>query len=400
MWRRIRLAFTDKTKLSQPLQLIAFITDRCNARCVHCFNWRAVDEGKHPGLTSEELQSLSEQLGPLLTVGISGGEPFLRDDVSSIYALFASQNELGEIDIPTNGLLPERVYSEVRRMLSQKNPTLIAITLSLDGLEDLHDRIRGVPGSFARLQETYDALVRLKHEFPDNGPLIKIGTTLCNWNVRQIPDLIEWIQREMPLVDFHNFEIMRGKPRDDRIGPPNADDLEWVKPHIFQVWRDYAFYGRSRPVQSWIALGLKRFVFTMYVEMLRQRKQLIPCYAGRTSAVVDAESNLYFCELRESIGNLQQRSFQDLWHGEEAESIRASIERGDCYCVHSCFQQKNVFLNPRLWPHVVFYLLTGRFTLPPASHIQPAVPRRDNARSDSGNDNDPVAPNEGRENAS
>ena len=177
----------------------------------------------------------------------------------------------------------------------------------------------------------------------------------------------------MPEVDFHNFEIMRGDPRDGQIGPPTVDDLEWVKPYIFQAWSGYTFYGRRYPLQSWLALGLKRFIFTLYVEMLRQKKQLIPCYAARTSAVVDAQGNLYFCELLGTIGNLQESPLQELWHSERAESIRASIERGDCHCVHSCFQQKNVFLNPRLWPHVILYLLTGRFTLPPASHIRPLL---------------------------
>ncbi|GIW12374.1 MAG: hypothetical protein KatS3mg061_3431 [Dehalococcoidia bacterium] len=118
-------------------------------------------------------------------------------------------------------------------------------------------------------------------------------------------------------------------------------------------------------------MGLKRFIFELYLAILREQRQLIPCYAGTTSAVVDASGNLYFCELRESIGNLCQASFTTLWHSEAAERVRASIRRGDCWCVHSCFQQKNVYANPRLWPHIVRYLVTGEFTLPPPIHLQP-----------------------------
>ena len=370
MWKRVKLALTRKTRLELPIQLILFVTDRCNARCVHCFNWRALNQGDN-GLNLEELQRLSEELGQLLTLGISGGEPFLRPDIAAVYGLFSDNNNLREIDIPTNGLLPERTYAQAREMLAQHGSPWVAVSLSLDGLADLHDHIRGVAGNFAKLHQTYHALAALKDEYPHRPPLIKVGTTLCNWNIRQIPDLIAWVQAEMPEVDFHNFEIMRGEPRDGQIGPPEISDLEWVKPHIFQAWRSYMFYGKRYPFQSWLALGLKRFIFTMYIEMLRQEKQLIPCYAARISAVVDAGGNLYFCELREPIGNLREASLQNLWHSERAEHIRASIERGDCYCVHSCFQQKSVFLNPRLWPHVMLYLLTGRFTLPPASHIRP-----------------------------
>jgi MoaA/NifB/PqqE/SkfB family radical SAM enzyme len=372
MWERIKLAFTPKTKLAEPIQLIVFVTDRCNAQCAHCFNWRALNQGDD--LRLEEMRHLSGELGQVLTLGISGGEPFLRQDIAAVFQVFSGNNNLSEIDIPTNGLLPDRVRTQVQEMLEQGSPTLIAVTLSLEGPYELHDRIRGVPGNFAKVKETYDALVTLKEQYPHSPPLIKVGTTLCNWNIRQIPSLIDWVQREMPLVDFHNFEIMRGEPRDGQIGPPTVEDLKWVKPYIFQVWREYAFYGRHHPFQSWLALGLKRFIFEMYIEMVRQEKQLIPCYAARTSAVVDARGSLYFCELREPIGNLRTASLGELWRSEQAQRIRASIERGDCYCVHSCFQQKNVFLNPRLWPHVVFYLLTGKLTLPRQSHIRPQPP--------------------------
>lgn len=380
MWKKIRLALTRKAELARPIQLIVFITDRCNARCVHCFNWRALNQGDDK-LSLGELQQLSTDVGDILTLGVSGGEPFLRKDIAEIFGMFAKGNDVREIAIPTNGLMPKRIATYVRDMLDQgTSSTRLMISLSLDGLPDLHDRIRGVPGNFHKVQETYQALTTLKKEHPYHSFTIKIGTTLCNWNIRQIPDLAAWVRDEMPDVDFHNFEIMRGEPKDKRIGPPHVSNLKWVKPYIFDVWSKYTFYGQGHPIQSWLALGLKRFIFTLYIEMLHQRKQLIPCYAGHTSAVVDAKGNLYFCELRKSIGNLHEATFYELWHSDQAKRMRASIERGDCYCVHSCFQQKNVFLNPRLWPHIVFYLLTGRFTLPPPSHIPSALQNETNDR--------------------
>ncbi len=369
MWERIKLSFTPKARLSQPVQLIAFVTDRCNARCSHCFNWQALNHGDE--LELEELGRLSEQLGDLLTLGISGGEPFLRQDLAEIMEMFSNGNKLREIDIPTNGLLPERVYTTIREMLEQENETLVAVTLSLDGLEELHDRIRGVPGNFAKMQETYRQLVTLKKEIPQRPLLIKVGTTLCNWNIRQIPELIDWVQRNMPAVDFHNFEIMRGQPKNYEISPPPVAELQWAKPFIFEAWKTYTFYGRGRRFQSWLALGLKRFIYEMYLRILSQEAQLIPCYAARISAVVDAHGNLYFCELREPIGNLREATLKELWHSQETKLIRASIERGDCYCVHSCFQQKSVFLNPRLWAYVALYLSTGIFKLPKPVHIRP-----------------------------
>jgi len=282
--------------------------------------------------------------------------------------MFATNNNPADIAIPTNGLMPTRIASYVQEMLNYDLPTRITISLSLDGLADIHDRIRGVPGNFDRVQETYRALLAVREANPGRPLLIKVATTLCNWNIAQVPKLIDWVKTEMPLVDFHNFEIMRGTPRSVQIGPPSVEELEWVKPYIFRTWEHYSFYGKRSPLQSKLALSFKRFIFALYIEIIRQKKQLIPCYAARTSAVVDASGNVYFCELREPIGNLHQASWSDIWRSEQAQSVRASIERGDCYCVHSCFQQKNVFLNPWLWPYVFFYQLTGKFALPPVHY--------------------------------
>jgi MoaA/NifB/PqqE/SkfB family radical SAM enzyme len=369
MLEQLKFALSNKEKLARPVQLNLFITDACNARCGHCFNWRALNQGED-GLSLEEIEQLAGELGALLTVGISGGEPFLRKDLAQVYGIFA-EHGLSDFTVPTNGLTPKRIQDLVRAMVEQNRATRVSVMLSLDGLGELHDRIRGVPGNFKKVKETYDALAALKRAYPDHPPILKVGTVLCNWNITEIPALIDWVLAELPEVDFHNFEIMRGSGPDDQLGAPSIPHLEAVKPHIFRAWDRYAFYGKKEPVQSWLALGLKRFIFTMYIEMLRQQKQLIPCYAGTTSAVVDATGNLYFCEIRESIGNLREASFAQLWHSEKADQIRASIKRGDCWCVHSCFQQKNVYANPRLWPHILLYLATGIFTLPPADHIQP-----------------------------
>ncbi|MCS6803250.1 MAG: radical SAM protein [Chloroflexota bacterium] len=373
MLEQLKFALSRKETLDRPVQLNLFITDACNARCGHCFNWRALNQGEE-GLTLEEIERLAAELGALLSVGISGGEPFLRKDLAQVFGLFAERG-LTDFTVPTNGLMPKRVRDLVRAMIEQHRETRVAILLSLDGLGELHDRIRGVPGNFQKVKETYEALVALKRAYPDRPPILKVGTVLCNWNIEQVPALIEWVQAELPEIDFHNFEIMRGSGPDDQLGAPSVAQLEAVKPHIFRAWDRYAFYGKNAPFQSWLALGLKRYIFTLYIEIMRQQKQLIPCYAGTMSAVVDASANLYFCEIREPIGNLRDASFAQLWRSEKAEQIRASIRRGECWCVHSCFQQKNVYANPRLWPHIVRYLITGTFTLPPPDHLRP-LPNR------------------------
>ena len=176
----LKLALTPKVALPGPIQLVVFVTDRCNARCAHCFNWQALNRGADL-LSVDELAGLSVELGTLLTTSLSGGEPFLRSDLSRVVGLFGSES----VFIPTNGLQPERIEAEVRSMLDSGRAAPLVVSLSLDGPPKLHDQIRGVPGNYARLLETYRRLAKLKAEAGERLR-IKVGTVLCNRNVGEI----------------------------------------------------------------------------------------------------------------------------------------------------------------------------------------------------------------------
>ena len=131
----------------RPLFLSHLITRSCNARCATCL-WRAgEDETARPGtreLTTEEIAWLYRQAGadgfPLLVVW--GGEPLLRPDLAGLLEV-ARAAGLAVVLITNGWLLPER-WHELRGLVR----TLI---VSLDDVGDAHDRMRGLPGLFERL---------------------------------------------------------------------------------------------------------------------------------------------------------------------------------------------------------------------------------------------------------
>jgi MoaA/NifB/PqqE/SkfB family radical SAM enzyme len=356
---RVAAAFTRRATSRTPAHLTLFASDACNARCAHCFHAEELNRGRRLDLA--RLEPLARALGPrLVTLSVSGGEPFLSPDLARLHGLFAARAPV-ELFVPTNGLLPARVARQTETMLERGLP--VVVSLSLDGSGRLHDEIRGVPGNFERVLETYRGLAALKRRA--NGRLrIKVGTVLCNRNVSAIRELAAFVSREMPSVDFHDFEVLRGSPPDVSLAPPSLEELEGLRPVIFAAWKRHAFFGARRPLRSLLALLVKRYVFTLAIETLRERRQLLPCLAGSTCAVVTEDGDVSFCELREPIGNLGKASFERLWASPKADEVRDSIARGDCHCVQSCFQQKSVALAPRVWPHVAFYALSGVFTAP------------------------------------
>ena len=145
---------------NRPVQLTLFLTRRCNSRCRFCF-YLSPGSASHgdvsgedlPELSLGEIEKVSASLGSLLWLAFSGGEPFLRQDLVEIAEVFYARNKPCIILIPTNGLLPDVIAKNTEEILKRCARSTIAVKLSLDGREDVHDRLRGVPGGFARTME-------------------------------------------------------------------------------------------------------------------------------------------------------------------------------------------------------------------------------------------------------
>lgn len=351
MLDKLAYLFT-KERLAQPPSLILFVTNRCNARCLHCFNWAELDKNDSTELSLAEIEKLSHSLGRLLELSISGGEPFLRPDLPEILELFSRNNSLRSFSVPTNGLLPEVILNETKRILLKARTVKITVNLSLDGLEKEHDSLRQREGAFRQLMKTYEQLRQLKEQYTFG---LKVLTTLSNQNIGQLDSLMTWVKKNMPAIDFHNFEILRGNPRESSILPPTVSQLEEVKDKIFDYWRSFHFYGRS--ISSVPAYWLKRYLFEIYLQILKEKRQVIPCFAGTFSLVVDASGYVYFCELLPALGNIREKSLSQILSSPESRKQRASINKGSCYCVHSCFQGKNLYLNYKLYGPFLGYLI-------------------------------------------
>jgi SynChlorMet cassette radical SAM/SPASM protein ScmF len=130
------------------------LTDRCNLRCQHC--WLSSEMMPSMGGPSRAMGKEGESLSvPLMTevirqakplglhtVKLTGGEPFLRNDVVDFVSLFHKEGLA--VDIETNGTLVDRSTAQSLRALGVR-----AISVSLDSADPApHDRFRGVKGAF------------------------------------------------------------------------------------------------------------------------------------------------------------------------------------------------------------------------------------------------------------
>ncbi len=332
--RHLRLTWQSYVTPESPPFLVLFINSICNQHCEHCFYWRSLNQ--RDDLSVDELVALSRSLGPIENLNLSGGEPFLRKEFATICRQFIQHNGVREIYVPTNGYFTERTVEQVAATLEEKDLRLFVAELSLDGLGEYHDRFRVSPGSFEKSMQTYDALAKLQ----ERDPRLRIHSiaTATNENLDEIRRLTTYLYDRCPRMDHHNLALIRGDRKNPALQCPDPAKYHELYEYIRRLWRpreEGRYGGIVEPMLQWAKL-----------KTVRDRRQVIPCSAGKISAVVYANGDVSVCELHQPLGNLRQKSFPAIWNSSEARKLRASIARKECHCTTEVFLWSSVVYQP------------------------------------------------------
>jgi molybdenum cofactor biosynthesis enzyme MoaA len=216
--------------------LILFVTGRCNARCSFCFYAQEMERSAEQ-MSLAEIERLAQTVPPFEMLLLSGGEPFLRQDLAALVGLFCQHNDVRVVSIPTNGLLPGRIESTTGRIL-EGNPGLkVSVNLSLDGFAEIHDSLRGVPGSFDQVEQALARLTRLRQSY--SGRLsVNLNSVICARNYEILPDLARHAAAHYDL-DGHFFELVREQSRDKSMLQVPPDALRRLYAELFGIQLAY-----------------------------------------------------------------------------------------------------------------------------------------------------------------
>jgi MoaA/NifB/PqqE/SkfB family radical SAM enzyme len=322
-----------KARFTTPRVLTLYVTSACNAKCKHCFYWQNLNQ--KADLRMEEIDELSRSLGKLDKLLIAGGEPFLRRELPEICGLFIRQNDVEIISIPTNGLLPDLIARQLRKTLALADGRSIRVNFSLDGTQPVHDDIRGVPGNFQKVVETFNQARQLQAEYPN----LTIGINSCvmNANYRDLFGFYDEFPALFPDVDMPGLILLRGDPYEPKLELPTIQELEALHSH------KRARAGASQPL-LWKLADMANF--RIGLESIRTQSQAVPCEAGRILGVVEDNGNVRHCELLPPIGNLREKGFREIWDSPEAVAARERIVRGECHCTHECNVFESLLAHP------------------------------------------------------
>ncbi|MDX1980622.1 MAG: radical SAM protein [Bryobacteraceae bacterium] len=332
--------------------LFLFVTSRCNSLCRTCFYFDKLNS--RDDLTFDQIRRMSETAPPFEKLWLSGGEPFLREELPEIVALFARNNGVRNVNLPTNGLLPDRIFRAMDSMLRAAPEVSIDLNFSLDGLANTHDVIRGVPKNFERTLATireagqrYKGTRRLRRN---------VLSVITRENYHEILDLGMKLAAD-DRIDGQYFEVLRGQAPDPTLKNITRRQVEELHHKLMPFHEHYA-----QKLFAHLPAGVRQFATMYYLGNLRlhfdlhekcfdgPQKWPMPCTAGETTIVIDHNGRFRSCEMRDIAGDLASFDY-NISAALDSAAMRdevAAIARANCWCTHSCFIQESSKFSPRV----------------------------------------------------
>jgi MoaA/NifB/PqqE/SkfB family radical SAM enzyme len=351
-WRSYFPIIRDRVRAPEFNSLFLFVTSRCNSLCRTCFYFDKLNS--RDDLTFDQIRRLSETAPPFRKLWISGGEPFLRPELGEILVMFARHNGAGNVNLPTNGLLPEKIFRTLDYVLEHAPELSIDLNFSLDGLANTHDAIRGVPNNFTRTLET---MRQAEARYRDAGRLRRnVLTVITRENYHEIVQLGLKLLAETN-CSGHYFETLRDGGPDASLKRMTREQLTELHRRLMPLHRAYArkLFAHLKPGVRHFAemyyLGNLRLHFDLHEQCLEKPAPWpMACTAGQTTLVVDHNGRFRSCEMRPAIGNLAEFDF-NVRAVLASEAMRREVEaipRDQCWCTHSCFIQDSSKFSPRV----------------------------------------------------
>jgi len=272
----------------RPNEAVLAVTLGCNSRCKTCDLWR-VERG--PEMKPDDYTRLPSTL---THINLSGGEPYLRDDLPEIYAAIRDKFPKARVVASTNGLMPERIESMTSRMPG------LAVRVSLDAIGPRNDEIRGVPGAYERSIETLRRLSAIGVR--DLG----VSSTASKGNCDQLVPIYRMARErglEFVCSVTHSSSIYFG--RQDGLIPSEQECLP-----EFKRLEDRQL--RSRRPKEWF----RAYMTSGMMDYVSGLPRKFPCTAIDDYFYLDPTGTVYPCNMRDDVmGSILESDYDEIVKG-------------------------------------------------------------------------------------
>jgi len=345
-YRRLKCYLTYKLyngRSAYPETISLFLTYRCNLQCKMCGQWGMVGSSRDYApdilkaqLSLEEIEGLLSEVKSFKpNITLYGGEPLLYREWPEVVRMVKERGM--RCNIITNGVL---LYDHAEKMVELGVDEII---FSLDGPRDVHDAIRGTPGTYEKAMTGFKKILDLKREKGLKKPLVNISTAIFETNYERLDEVISSAE-EMGAssVTFHHL-IFIGREtydRHDRIFQElfSCSSHDWagfIREHPPNIIPDRLIQVLKRIKSKETNLDLSVYpnytdeeiekyyaTFDFSPDSYRRR-----CLSPWMVAYVFPDGSVRPCQsLNFIIGNIKEASFKEIWNGKETLKFRGVLK--------------------------------------------------------------------------
>ena len=311
--------------MSKKLNGTVIVTYRCNAKCTMCNRYKVPSKPEEE-ISLETIRKLPE----MYFTNITGGEPFIRDDLKDIVRELYKKSD--RIVISTNGFFTDKIVD-----LCKEFPQ-IGIRISIEGLEQTNNEIRGLEDGYNRGYTTLKKLVDMGMQ--DVG----FGMTVQDRNAADLVPLYnisDELGMEFATASLHNsfyFVESHNIIKDRLTVAQNFEDL---------INRLLESNSPKKWFRAYFNHGLINYIFS--------QKRLLPCDMSFDTFFIDPYGDVMPCngtKEKQVMGNLNEQSWDELWNSEQAEKVRKFVRNCDrnCWMIGSVSPAMHKYIyKPALW---------------------------------------------------
>jgi MoaA/NifB/PqqE/SkfB family radical SAM enzyme len=300
-------------------------------------------------LKLEEIKKVFKRLPrSVCWVSFTGGEPYLRDDLIDIFqAAVDNLPRLSLIGMPSNGLMTERILSQVKKLKRFKS-TKIIIGFSLDGPPEIHDKIRGIPGGFKRTWKTYQECIKIARQSKNLEVMLEM--TLSPFNINHAYAFLEKLLsrgHKVTLTISHAGFLYNGVGKDIVLSKDNLAEID----------RIVKLYISHISILSPAGIIERKYLKNINTFLRNPEKQVIPCKATSCSFALLSDGSVMPCFMwGVHLGNLREADYDvlRLVSSKKTSRCRAAIKKGGCpVCWTPCEAYQSIIsslLRGRIFP--------------------------------------------------
>ncbi len=311
-----------------PYKVLIQLTNDCNSKCINCSIWKINllnPNLKNQELKLEEYNHFFSQYGKhIYWLSLSGGEISQYNEINKLIEIVKRNcPNLALINFTTNAIEVDKILNIANFIKSSLKKTDFFVNISLDGDQNLHDKIRGIKGNYAKA-------ILLKEKLKDFGIQSHFGATLSNLNAEFLAENLSSEIKAISLV--HSDGIYNAK----------------VSIEDFSILKSLKIILKKYEINN-----LGEFIEYLYLKIgykfLKNKRSYnhIPCEVINTSIHLSPYGDILPCMYMPSLGNLKNNEFISILNSESTKHTLELIKKNKCpKCWMNCYAPHSMALNP------------------------------------------------------